>query len=347
MNSLSQHLVKISPARRRLTRTVFFFITGIVLLFGSILVSIATGAFDVSLSTILAAVFAFDGSKEHLIIQTIRIPRAFVTAFVGANLAVAGALMQAITRNPLASPGVLGVNAGAAFVVVLLSVILPGMSGIVSLAAAFAGGAAAASVVYFINAHVKGGSVEVKMALTGVAVQALLASLTQSLLIFNDQKTEMVLFWLAGSAAGMDWTDVKLLLPWSIAGLIAACCLGRSASVIGLGEETARGLGQRTAVARGLCALMVVVLAGVSVSIAGPIGFVGLIVPHIARYLVGVDYRVVIPVSAIFGSVLLVLADIASRFVSFPYETPVGVVTALIGTPYFIYLARRKRKVSK
>lgn len=302
------------------------------------------GSVDVSLSAIGNSILQFDGSKEHLVLRNIRIPRAIVCALVGANLAVAGALMQALTRNPLASPGIFGINAGASAAVVILTLTLPGLSGLGLVFGAFAGAAFVALTVYTLAVSMRGGHTEVKMALAGVAIQALMMSVTQTLLIFNDQKTSSLLFWLAGSVSGKDWSSVMMLLPWSIGALTIAFTLGKSASIISLGEDVARGLGQRIKLLRGVTSIVIIVLAGISVSIAGPIGFVGLIVPHIVRYFVGSDYRFILPFSAIMGAVLLVLADDVSRLVVFPYEVPVGVVTALLGSPYFIYLARRKRK---
>lgn len=342
MGWLSQRLLDISSNNKRFVR--YFFASGIVILLVLLLISIKIGAYNVSISTIFSSILSFDGSKEHLIIKNVRMPRTIVTMLVGANLAVAGALMQAILRNPLASPGVFGINAGAAVVVVFCSIIFINVSGSTLVLASFLGGVLAAALVYFISHSVKGGKVEVKMALTGVVIQILLSSVTKMLIIFSDGKTESVLFWLAGSVAGAEWSDVRILLPWSISALAISCYIGRYVSVLSLGEEIAQGLGQRVALLRGVVALLIIILAGVSVAIVGPIGFVGLIVPHIVRYLVGVDYRVVIPVTAISGSIMLVIADIISRFVQFPFETPVGVVMALIGAPYFIYLARSRRR---
>ncbi|WP_371318178.1 FecCD family ABC transporter permease [Paenibacillus elgii] len=330
--------------RRRAVRIALVAAAGFVLLTVALLLSVAVGSTSMPISSVLTALLHEDGSRTHSIIRNIRIPRTVVTALAGANLAVAGALMQAVTRNPLASPGVFGINAGASVAVVFVAVTYPFVTGGYTVAAAFVGGAAAAVVVFAMASAFKGAHMEVNLALTGVAIQAILSAATQALLIFNETKTDSVLFWLAGSVSGRRWEHVQTLLWWGVPALAVAFALGRSASILSLGEDMARGLGQSVWKARSLITLVVISLAGVSVAVAGPIGFVGLIVPHIARYLTGADYRAVIPLSALLGAVLLLLADLASRFVLFPYETPVGVVTALIGTPYFIYLARRRRK---
>ncbi|WP_427126620.1 FecCD family ABC transporter permease [Priestia megaterium] len=328
-------------------RIIAIFLAVIILLLISMFLSISIGSIHISFGTIKQAILNFDGSKEQSIIQTVRLPRLLVTAFVGANLAVAGALMQALTRNPLASPGIFGINAGASAAMVFLTVLVPGVSMIGGVFGAFLGGAVAAVIVYVMSSLIKGGDSDVKLALTGVAIQGMLMSLTQTLLIFNESKTEGVMFWLTGSVIGRDWGHVHVLLPFSIVGLIIAFGLGRASSLLSLGDDVARGLGQRVFVIRAFTAVVVIVLAGVSVAIAGPIGFVGLVVPHMVRYLIGVDYRVVLPMSALLGASLLLLADVLSRFITYPYETPVGAVTALLGTPYFIYLARRKKTERK
>ncbi len=314
-----------------------------LLLAVAILISLRYGSTTLSVRVLYDAIFHYTPSREQLILTTLRLPRVVVTVLVGANLGVAGALMQAITRNSLASPSVFGLNAGAAFAVVCMTMLLPGLSAAWRVYGAFAGALGTAVLVYALSHMIRWGKIELNMTLVGVTVQAFLAVGTQAMLIFNESKTEQLLFWLAGSVVGNRTYEASVLAIWSLPGLAAAAWLSRSVSVLGLGDELARGLGQRVRLLRGAALAVVVVLAGVSVSIAGPIGFVGLIVPHMARYILGLDYRRIIPASALLGALLLTLADIGSRWISFPGETPVGIVTALLGTPFFIYLARRRR----
>ena len=304
--------------------------------------SLVYGSTIYSLREVYAAFVEPASTKAQLILTTLRLPRMLVTVLIGANLGMAGALMQAMTRNPLASPSVFGLNAGAALAVVSMSLMLPGLSAAWRVYGAFAGALATAVLVYAVSHMIRWGKIELNMALIGVTAQTFLAVGTQGLLLFNESKTDMLLFWLAGSVIGNRWYEVSVLAGWSLIGLLGSLWLRRSLSVMGLGDELARGLGQRVKLLRVGVLITVVILAGVSVSIAGPIGFVGLIVPHMARYLVGLDYRRVIPVSGLLGALLLTLADVGSRMISYPGETPVGIVTALLGTPYFIYLARRK-----
>lgn len=323
-----------------------FFILIFLLLAVSILVigllgSIWFGMADISLVTAIKSIIFSENSKEDLIIRTLRLPRAIVGALIGANLAVAGALMQAITRNPLASPQVFGINAGASLVVVASVIFFPNISPTLLVYSAFMGAALGGIFVYSMGSS--GGITPVKLALAGMVVHFFLSSLTEGLIIFNEKTTESVLYWLVGSIDGSTWQDVGLILPWTVIGLVTALSLAPAMTILGLGDDVAKGLGQRIELIRLAAGVTVIVLAGASVAVAGPIGFVGLIIPHIVRQLVGVDYRLVVPFSAIFGASLLVYADILARFIAYPFESPVGIVTALLGTPFFLYLARKGR----
>ncbi|MBU8905407.1 FecCD family ABC transporter permease [Desertibacillus haloalkaliphilus] len=323
----------------------FLFILGISVLSVGILMSTSVGMADVHFSHVIESFFIADLAKEHLIVQTVRLPRAVIACIIGANLAVAGAIMQAITRNPLASPQIFGINAGASFMVVLSTVLFAGFSSSTLVYFAFIGAAIGGIMVYYLGSS-GSGLTPVKLALAGIAIHLFLSALTEGLIIFNEHTTEGVLFWLAGAIDSKSWQDVKLILPWAVTGLICSFLLAKSISILSLGDNVAKGLGQSIGWIRLLSGGLVIILAGASVAVAGPIGFVGLIIPHIARYLVGVDYRVVLPFSALFGAILLVYADVIARFIAFPYESPVGIVTALLGAPYFFYLISRRRKMS-
>lgn len=310
----------------------------------ALIASLIYGAADISLSTIYSALTAFDGSAEHLIIRTVRLPRSLIAISVGAAMAVAGTLMQGLTRNPLADPGILGINAGAALAVVI-AVFLLGTSGL-SVYAGFAllGAAATAITVYFLGSLGRGGLTPLNLTIAGAALTALLSSITTGILILSQRTLDDIRFWLAGSVAGRDFALLKQVLPYTVVGLVVALALGRQITTITLGEDVARGLGQRTAWVKVTAGVSVVLLAGSAVAAAGPIGFIGLVVPHIVRFLVGVDYRWILPYSAVFGAILLLVADIAARLLIKPQELPVGVMTAVIGAPFFIYLARWKVK---
>ncbi len=311
----------------------------------ALLSSIAFGAAEIAPADVWRALVAFDATNtEHLIIQTLRIPRAAVAALVGAALAVAGALMQGLTRNPLADPGILGIETGAALGVVAAVYFLQIGSLYLYALFAFVGAALTAIAVYALGSLGRGGPTPLKITIAGAALTALLSSLTTGMLIFNQRTLEEVRFWLAGSVAGRDLTLLAQAAPYLLAGLLLALALGRQITTISLGEDVAKGLGQRTGAVKGLAAVATVLLAGGAVAVAGPIGFVGVVIPHAVRFLVGVDYRWVLPYAALVGATFLVLADVAARLVLRPTELPVGVMTALIGGPFFVYLVRWRVK---
>ena len=314
-------------------------------LLATMLLSIGFGAADIAPADVWAALFAFDEtSTNHLIIRTLRIPRAAVAALVGASLAVAGAIMQGLTRNPLADPGILGINAGAALGVVLAVYFLSISSLAVYALFALAGATVTALAVYILGSIGRDGPTPFKLTIAGAALTALLSSLTTGILIFNQRTLEEVRFWLAGSVAGRDLSLLVQVSPYLLTGLLLALALGRQITTISLGEDVAKGLGQRTGWIKGLSALAVVLLASGSAAVAGPIGFIGLVIPHAVRLLVGVDYRWILPYAALAGAIFLILSDVAARMALRPLELPVGVMTALIGGPLFIYLVRWRVK---
>ncbi|MGD7007299.1 FecCD family ABC transporter permease [Metabacillus sp. 84] len=322
----------------KMTSTVI--VTSILLLLVSSFFSLKIGSFSFTASELLNGLFAKEPSNQALVLQDVRLPRMLMTILAGASLAVAGALVQSMTQNPLASPGVLGINAGASFFVVGSIVFIPSLTGISLVAAGFAGGVLAASLIFFMGAILQGGRMIVKIALVGVVIQSLFAAATQSIMIFNDESIHQILIWLTGTVAGSTWESVSVLTPVSIIGIGLSFLTMKALTVLSLGEDVARNLGQRVWLQKGIIIFLVVLLAGSSVAFTGPIGFIGLITPHIVRFLIGPSNPLFLPITALMGAALLMLADIGSRFISFPYETPVGIVTALIGAPYFIYLAR-------
>ncbi|WP_424767335.1 FecCD family ABC transporter permease [Paenibacillus sp. sgz302251] len=314
---------------------------GISLVVIGIICSIVFGVTNISWKTIVESYTAFNGTQEHLIIQTARMPRALIASAVGASLAVAGALMQGITRNQIASPSIFGINAGAAFFIVAGSAFF-GASGLSTFATlAFVGAAFTATLVYVLGSIGNDGLTPLKITLAGAALTAFFSSLSLGILLTGGQTFDQVLYWFVGSVAGRDISIFKAAAPYMGIGLAAAIVLGRHMNVLALGEDVAVGLGQKTVYLKLAAGIIIVLLAGGSVSMAGPIAFVGIIVPHLIRYLIGIDYRWLIPYCALYGSILLLAADIGSRYISFPKEIPVGVMTAIIGVPFFVYIARR------
>lgn len=282
-----------------------------------------------------------DSSNTHIIVQTSRVPRAVTAAVVGSSLAVAGCLIQGLTRNPLADPNILGINYGASFAIVLAVTqwsvsSLPLLTGI-----SFAGAAVGAVAVYLLGSIGRDGLTPLKIVLSGAALSALFSSFTQGILVLDEQGLNEVMFWLAGSVSGRSLDMVRAVLPVMAIGWLGALWISRHMNVLAMGEQTAQGLGQRTVYVKLAAGLLIVALAGSSVAIAGPVGFIALIVPAVARFFSGGDYRWTIPYSAVLGGILVLSADVAGRFVIRPEELPVGIMTAIIGIPVFIAIARK------
>jgi iron complex transport system permease protein len=317
---------------------------GILILWLSFVASLSWGAADIAFKDIYQAFIDFDSSTNHLIIRTVRLPRSLIATLVGAALAVAGAIMQGLTRNPLASPGILGVNAGAALAVVAGTLIFGSSSLTIYAWYAFAGAVISAVSVYFLGSLGRGGLTPFNLTIAGAALTAFISSITSGILILSQRTLEEIRFWLAGSVAGKDMNLLLQVLPYICVGLILAIALSKQITILSLGEDTARSLGQSTGLIKILAAISIILLAGASVAIAGPIGFVGLVVPHIVRFLVGIDYRWILPYSAILGAIIMISADLCGRLVIQPSELPVGLVMPLIGAPFFIYLIRWKMK---
>jgi iron complex transport system permease protein len=307
--------------------------------------SITLGAADITPTVVYESLFKFNAENfDHTIIQSVRLPRVLSGVVVGAALAVAGAIMQGLTRNPLADSGLLGINSGASLAVVLAVTLLGNPPLSVYALCGFIGAGLAASLVYFISAMGRGGATPLKLTLAGVILSMFIMSITTALLISDQETLDKIRFWTAGSLAGRDMSLLMQTSPYILIGLLASLFISRQITTISLGEDIAKGLGQNTVWVKGVAAIIVVLLAGGSVALAGPIGFVGLVVPHIVRFLVGVDYRWILPYSAVFGAMLVTVADVGSRVIIRPLELPVGIMMALRGAPFFIWLARWKVK---
>ncbi|WP_188379071.1 FecCD family ABC transporter permease [Halobacillus andaensis] len=319
---------------------LFLAIVGLIVSLGW---SVALGAADIDISTVWNAVVAFDPlNTNHQVIQELRLPRAVGAALVGGFLAVSGAVMQGLTRNPLASPSVMGVTHGAAFSLIVALVFFPEISNVGMMIASFIGAGMAVLLVIAVGSFSSGGLTPVKLALAGVAIGGMLSSLSTAISL-HFQVAKQMSFWYAGGLANTSWTSVKVLVIAGVVGMILAVAISKSMTVLSLGEDISKGLGQNTMLIKSLGVIVVFLLSGAAVSVAGTVGFIGLVIPHITRFLIGSDYRLIIPVSAILGGWLLVVADTGARLVNAPYETPVGAITAFIGVPFFLYLARGQR----
>lgn len=317
-----------------------------VLLVGVVLVSFVVGEKNVALSDTLAAVVAFDpGNNDHLLVRHLRVPRTLLAVIVGCALGVAGAVMQALTRNPLADPGILGVNAGAAAAIAAAIAFL-GTTDVVDymwfglLGAAVAGGA-----VYLLGG-LRRGTDPVRVVLAGAALTVVLLALTQVVLINSEEAVfDQFRHWTVGSLQGRGFAVLAPVAALVGFGLVLAATLVRALDAAVLGSDISRALGVDPLRVWGLSALAVIVLAGGATAAAGPIGFVGLTAPHLARFLTGPDHRWVIPYSMLLSAVLVVGSDAIGRVVARPGEVGVGIVVALIGGPFFVYLVRRGKLV--
>ncbi|HWR23375.1 MAG TPA: iron ABC transporter permease [Feifaniaceae bacterium] len=306
--------------------------------------SITKGAAGIPLSTVWDALVHFNAEDtHHLIVVDLRLPRAIASALVGAAFAVAGTVMQGVTRNPMADSGLMGLNAGAVFALSICFAFFPGLSYMQLILFGFSGSAMGAGLTYGIASLRRGGATPMRLVLAGAAVSALLAALSQGIALYFEV-AQNIMFWTTGGVAGSNWAQIRIMTPWIAAALLGAVTLSRSISVMSLGEDVAKGLGLNTALVKTLCAAVVLMLAGASVAVVGAVSFVGLIVPHVARFLVGMNYRWIIPSSAVMGSFLVVLADLGARTINPPFETPLGAVISLVGVPFFLYLTHRERR---
>ncbi|GAA1883797.1 FecCD family ABC transporter permease [Lapillicoccus jejuensis] len=331
-----------APAQRRpVGLRVTWAVGSVVLLALLVALSVAVGARTVPLGDVVTALTG-GGSGLDAAVVTQRVPRTVLAVLVGAALALAGAVMQGVTRNPLADPGLLGVSSGAALFVVV-GITAFGLSSATGyLVVAVAGSAVAATFVYAVGALGRGGATPLKLALSGAATSAALSSLVSAILLPRVDVMTRFRFWQIGGVGGASWDRIAVALPVLAAGALLCLAMARGLNSLALGDDLAAGLGVHVRRTRLLAAAGAVVLAGAATAIAGPIGFVGLVVPHVVRTVVGSDHRWLLPLSAVGGSALLVLADVVGRVVARPSEVDVGIVTALVGAPFFVWIVRRR-----
>jgi iron complex transport system permease protein len=308
------------------------------------LASLAVGARAIPLGEVIAALFDPGATGTNAtILRDLRVPRTLLALLVGASIGLSGAIMQGVTRNPLADPGLLGINAGAALFVVL-GISIFGLTALTAYVWLGFGGAAVATVlVYAVASLGREGATPIKLALAGAAITAAFGSITTGVLMTDATTLDAFRFWQVGSLAGRGSDILVSVTPFLAAGIVLALITGRLLDAMALGDDIARGLGQRVLLSRGVAALAWIVLAGGATAAAGPIAFVGLTVPHAARAITGPSYRWILPYSAVMAPILLLGADILGRVLAPPGELQVGIVTAALGAPLFILLVRRRR----
>jgi iron complex transport system permease protein len=312
----------------------------------TVLASLAVGAKPIPLEAVWSAIFSPTGTEDDIVVRSLRFPRTVLGVLVGVALGIAGALMQGHTRNPLADPGLLGVSAGAAFLVVvgIASFGMTDLYGYVWFA--FAGAFAASVLVFVLGSISQDGPTPVTLALAGVAVSALLGAFTSTLILADTATLDAFRFWAVGSLASRDAEIAGQVAPFLLIGVVLALINAPGLNLISLGEDVARGLGVNLGLTRWTGLAAITLLTGAAVAACGPIGFVGLVVPHVCRIFTGPDHRWLIPACGLAGAVLLLGADIIGRVVVRPGELQVGIVLALVGAPFFVALVRRHRMVA-
>lgn len=328
--------------RRPVQRRLLAFAAGLVVLLTLCALSVAFGVRSVTIDDLLSALAGSTATVSEAAVAT-RLPRTVLAMLVGAALALSGAGMQAVTRNPVADPGILGVTSGASLAVVIGIAFFGMTHPYAYIVTAIVGAAVAACFVYAVGSLGRGGATPLKLALAGAATTAALTSLISAVMLPRVDILQAVQFWQIGGVGGADWARIALLAPVLAAGALLCFIAARGMNSLALGDDMAAGLGENVVRTRAITALGAVVLAGAATAIAGPIGFVGLVVPHVCRLIVGTDHRWLLPFSALVGACLVVAGDTLGRVIARPDEIQVGIVTAVIGAPFFIWIVRRQK----
>ncbi|MDC7722837.1 MULTISPECIES: iron ABC transporter permease [Priestia] len=308
-----------------------------IIMFGS---SMVFGAADISIKDVWLALSSSSVNEQISIIRDIRLPREIAAVFVGAALSVSGAIMQGMTRNPLADPGLLGLTSGANAALAVTIAFIPSVNYLGITIACFIGAAVGAILVFGIAAIKRGGFSPLRIVLAGAAVSAFLYAIGEGVGIYFKISKD-VSMWTAGGMVGTSWEQLQIIVPFIVGGIFIALLLSRQLTILSLNEEVAVGLGQQTTKVKTILFVVMILLAGASVALVGNMVFIGLMIPHIVRGIVGTDYRYIIPMSAVTGAAFMLLADTLGRTVSAPYETPIAAVVSMIGLPFFLVIVRK------
>ena len=334
MSRIETHTLSSSKKICMILGTVFILLI-------TILISLRIGSLDISIKVLLEGMFLNRQSNNFLIIKDLRMPRVLSAVLIGGNLAVAGALLQTTMKNPLADPGIIGISSGASLASIAVMVLFSQFIKY-KLILAFIGGIVAACLVYLIGED-KGFS-PVRIILAGVCVNSILNALSSMMTVFNSSGVSTIQTWLLGSLVNVTWADFRILACYTVAGLVLCLSVIKCCDLMGLGDKTAQSLGLNVNKVRVLITFVAVFLTSISTGVGGVISFVGLVIPHICRFLIGSSHKFLIPFSYVMGGFLLLVADTISRNIFRPYEIPVGVTMCLIGGPFFIYILRRSKR---
>lgn len=326
------------------TTFVYKFIASIFLLIGMFMIAMVFGAADITFKDVWLALTSNTSSDKITIIREIRLPRELAATFVGAALSVSGAIMQGMTRNPLADPGLLGLSAGAYAALAITIAFIPSANYFITTVACFVGAAVGALLVFGISAIKRGGFSPLRIVLAGSAISAFLYAIADGVGIYFKISKD-VSMWTAGGMIGTTWGQLQVIVPFIVVGLFVSFYFSRQLTILSLNEEVAVGLGQKITQIKTILFIVIIILAGASVALVGNMAFIGLMIPHIVRVLVGTDYRFILPMSAITGATFMLLADTLGRTIHSPYETPVVAIVAMLGLPFFLIIVRKGGKV--
>lgn len=318
-------------------------IAGIFVFIGMFGISLVFGAADTSVKDIWLALTTSEAGEKLSMIREIRLPREVGAIFVGASLAVSGAIMQGLTRNPLADPGLLGLSAGANVAIALTMAFFPAANYFGIMLACFIGAGVGTVMVLGLGSMKRGGFSPFRIVLAGAAVSAFLTAIAEGIgLYFKISKD--VSMWTAGGLVGTTWGQLAVIIPFIVIGVILSIFLSKQLTILSLSEEVAVGLGQKTTQIKAVLFIVIVILAGAAVALVGNMAFIGLMIPHIVRAMVGTDYRYIIPMSVVVGGSFMLMADTVGRMISAPYETPVAAIVSIIGLPFFLFIIKKGGK---
>ena len=324
------------------SKFIVFASVGIFAVAMLLLIDILIGMSDIGIKEIIDSIISYSGSKQDLIIRTVRLPRVLLCILIGASMAISGLIMQNLTRNPLASPQILGINSGATLSVVVIMVFFPLLGYKAKILGAFLGAGVIGLFVHVIGT-VKNLS-PLKITLVGISIQLFLSSITKSIMLFNESKTSDLVFWMIGGVHHAQFIHIMAILPWFILSIVLTILISNSMDTLKMGDSVAISLGENVKLTKTVATIVVILLSSSSVAIAGPISFVGLITPHIISKLGGRNFRQNFILCGIYGANLLLLSDIISKILKYPYESPVGIVTSFIGAVFYIFLANKEMK---
>ena len=329
--------------KQRFVPFIYKLLMAVLVLVGMFILSMVLGAAEVSFKDVWLALTTNEMGDKLLMIREIRLPREIAAILVGAALAVSGAIMQGMTKNPLADPGLLGLTAGANAALAITMAFFPSVNYFGIIIVCFIGAAVGVIFVFGVSSVKKGGFTPLRIVLAGAAVSTFLNALAEGIAVYFKISKE-VSMWTAGGMMGTSWKQLQIIAPFILVGIMAALFLSRQLTILSMSEEVAVGLGQKTTQVKVMLSVIIILLAGAAVALVGNMVFIGLMIPHMVRAIVGSDYRYIIPMSVILGAALMLLADTIGRTVHAPYETPVAAIVAIMGLPFFLFIVRKGGK---